>query len=82
MMASAKEKVLEREKVRMAYLLGRGCRNGPMPWRDRARNARASHAVDAAGLMPNAAGSFSRGERLAFASRDILDVTSDSAMGV
>jgi hypothetical protein len=38
--------------------------------------------VDAAGLMPNAAGSFSRDERLAFAGRDILDVTADSAMGV
>jgi len=41
-----------------------------------------AHAVDAAGLMPNAAGSFSRDERLAFAGRDILDVTADSAMGV
>jgi hypothetical protein len=38
--------------------------------------------VDAAGLMPNAAGSFSRDERLAFAGRAILDVTADSAMGV
>jgi hypothetical protein len=27
MTASAKEKVLEREKVRMAYLPGRGCRS-------------------------------------------------------
>jgi hypothetical protein len=38
--------------------------------------------VDAAGLTPNAAGSFSRDERLALAGRDILDVTADSAMGV
>src|SRR4051812_3446894 len=40
MTASAKEKALEREKVRMACLLGVGCGSGPMAWRDSVRNAR------------------------------------------
>jgi len=60
-----------------------------MAWRDRARNARASRITIAGArcgcrriddkfsrLIPP------RDERLAFAGRDILDVTADSAMGV